>query len=61
MKNAIVTGATKGIGLAVAQMLLREGYHVVVTYAHDEKSAEECRAKQEDEKLISVLLVTVFP
>lgn len=45
MKNAIVTGATKGIGLAVAQMLLREGYHVVVTYAHDEKSAEECRAK----------------
>lgn len=42
MKNAIVTGATKGIGLAVAQMLLKEGYHVVVTYAHDELSAEEC-------------------
>lgn len=42
MKNAIVTGATKGIGLAVARMLLREGYHVVVTYAHDELSAQEC-------------------
>lgn len=43
MKNAIVTGATKGIGLAVARMLLGEGYHVVVTYAHDEASAERCR------------------
>lgn len=42
MKNAIVTGATKGIGLAVARMLLKEGYHVVVTYAHDELAAQEC-------------------
>ena len=41
MKNAIVTGATKGIGLAVARMLLKEGYHVVVTYAHDEL-AKKC-------------------
>lgn len=43
MKNAIVTGATKGIGLAIARMLLREGYHVVVTYAHDEEAACRCR------------------
>ena len=43
MKNAIVTGATKGIGLAVARKLLEEGYFVVVTYAHDELSAEACR------------------
>lgn len=43
MKNAIVTGATKGIGLAVAAMLLSEGYHVTVTYAHDEASAERAR------------------
>nr|MBR2110592.1 SDR family oxidoreductase [Alistipes sp.] len=42
MKNAIVTGATKGIGLAVARKLLEEGYFVVVTYAHDELSAEAC-------------------
>ena len=47
MKNAIVTGATKGIGLAIARMLLREGYHVVVTYAHDELSAEACRRELE--------------
>ena len=43
MKNAIVTGATKGIGLAVARKLLEDGYFVVVTYAHDELSAEACR------------------
>lgn len=47
MRNAIVTGATKGIGLAIARMLLREGYHVVVTYAHDDASAEVCRGELE--------------
>lgn len=43
MKNAIVTGGTKGIGLAIAKMLLREGYAVTVTYAYDQQSAEACR------------------
>ncbi len=42
MKNAIVTGGTKGIGLATVKMLLEEGYHVVATYAHDEASAAAC-------------------
>lgn len=45
MKNAIVTGATRGIGLAAAEMLLKEGYHVTVTYAYDEASFEPCRAR----------------
>ena len=43
MKNAIVTGGTKGIGLAIAKMLLREGYFVTATYANDETSAAKCR------------------
>lgn len=45
MKNAIVTGATRGIGLAVAEMLLKEGYHVTVTYAYDEDSVQPCRER----------------
>ena len=45
MKNAIVTGATRGIGLATAEMLLQEGYHVTVTYAYDEDSVEPCKKR----------------
>ncbi len=45
MKNAIVTGGTKGIGLAIAKMLLREGYNVMVTYAHDSAAVDSCMAE----------------
>ena len=45
MKNAIVTGATRGIGLATAEMLLQEGYHVTGTYAYDEDSVQPCRER----------------
>lgn len=43
MKNALVTGGTKGIGLAIVAMLLREGYYVVATYARDLTAARQCR------------------
>lgn len=43
MKNAIVTGATKGIGFGIAKMLLKEGFFVTVTYAHDVDSADNAR------------------
>ena len=45
MKNAIVTGATRGIGLATAEMLLQEGYYVTVTYAYDEDSVQPCKER----------------
>lgn len=45
MKNAIVTGATKGIGLAIARMLLKEGYHVVATYSSDKAAADSAAAE----------------
>lgn len=43
MKNAIVTGGTKGIGLAIAKMLLHENYAVTVTYAHDSSAVAVCK------------------
>jgi len=36
MKVAVVTGSTKGIGKAIAEKLLHEGYYVVVNYANDD-------------------------
>lgn len=42
MKRALVTGGTKGIGLAISKMLLHEGYFVTVTYASDADAANSC-------------------
>ncbi|OXG08334.1 3-oxoacyl-[acyl-carrier protein] reductase [Flavobacterium araucananum] len=39
MKNALITGGTKGIGKAVAERLINEGWNVIVTYWSDEEAA----------------------
>ena len=41
VKYAIVTGSTKGIGKAIAEKLLEEGWFVFVNYAHDREGAEQ--------------------
>lgn len=40
-KTAIVTGSTKGIGLAIGIELLKENYFVFFNYANDDDSANE--------------------
>jgi 3-oxoacyl-[acyl-carrier protein] reductase len=40
-RRALVTGGTKGIGLAIAQTLARDGLEVVVTFAHDDQAARD--------------------
>jgi len=44
-KVAVVTGASKGIGAAIAEKLGSEGANVVVNYAHDKAGAEKVTEK----------------
>lgn len=43
MNTVLVTGGTRGIGLAIAQAFLKKGARVCVTYSRDEDSAEQAR------------------
>jgi NAD(P)-dependent dehydrogenase (short-subunit alcohol dehydrogenase family) len=43
--TALVTGSTKGIGKAIAERLLREGYKVALNYSTDERRASATLAE----------------
>src|SRR5947209_4951011 len=55
-KVAVITGASKGIGAAIAEKLGSEGANVVVNYAHDKAGAEKVteKIKQSGGNAISV-------
>ncbi len=42
-KFVFITGGTKGIGYAIAQTLVKSGYHLMLTYNADEKNAIEAQ------------------
>ena len=45
LKTAVITGSTKGIGLAVARDLLQRGYRVLLNYSSDEKTANDVQTE----------------
>ena len=45
MKVGIVTGGTKGIGLAVVRELIDDNFFVIATYSSDEAAADSLRQK----------------
>ncbi len=56
-KNALITGATKGLGLATALQFAQEGYQTIITYAWGSVPEEEVLAEFEKRKLITPMLV----
>src|SRR5260370_29306585 len=55
-KVAVVTGASKGIGAAIAELMAAEGASVVVNYASSRAGADEVvkRITQKDGKAVAV-------
>lgn len=49
-KNAIVTGASRGIGASVAEQLALDGYNVVINFNHSQNEAFELKDKIERQK-----------
>ncbi|MBR0366595.1 MAG: SDR family oxidoreductase [Clostridia bacterium] len=51
-KSVIVTGGTRGIGAAVTEMFLKDGYCVCAVYNNDDRAAQLLRERLSTDRLI---------
>lgn len=56
MKTVLITGGTKGIGKAIAQDFLQNGYEVILNYSRDEESALLTQAEFNQQGYCPVLM-----
>ena len=56
-KYVFITGGTKGIGKAVAECLAKSGYHLILTYSADQKTAVNTQQELQAKYGISVSVI----
>lgn len=45
MKQVLITGASRGIGAAIARKFAKEGMSLTITGFHDREALQNCRKK----------------
>ena len=56
MKTVLITGGTRGIGKAIAQEFLQQGYEVILNYCRDEEAALAAQAEFNEQGYCPVLM-----
>ena len=59
-KVAVVTGASRGIGAAIARELAKAGMYVVINYCGSEEKAQELSKMEKKLLYINVMFLTTW-